>query len=142
MSATVITALLLIAFGSSAPSTASQTTLRADVVNVTWEWLSFTTPAEQVKIDAPERYTIRFEPDGRVALRADCNRGNAAYSVGPHRRLALGIIALTRAACPPGSLADRFVREIGRVTSYVLKDSELFLELPADTGTLRFRRQA
>jgi heat shock protein HslJ len=139
--ATAITALLLIALGSSAPSTASQAMLRADVMNVTWEWLSLKTPAEQVKIDAPERYTIRFGPDGRVALRADCNRGNAVYSVGPDRRIALGTIAVTRAACPPGSLSDRFVREIGRVISYLLQDSELFLELPVDSGTLRFRRR-
>ncbi len=89
----------------------------------------------------PERYTIRFERDGRIALRADCNRGNAAYSVGPDGPIAPGTIALTRAACPPGSLSDQFVREIGRVTSYLLKDSELFLELPAASGTLRFRRR-
>jgi hypothetical protein len=42
----------------------------------------------------------------------------------------------------PGSLSDRYVKEISRVTSYFLKDGDLFLELPVDSGTLRFRRRA
>jgi membrane-bound inhibitor of C-type lysozyme len=50
----------------------------------------------------------------------------------------VGPIALTRAACPPGSFSDRFAREVGRATSYFVKDGELFLELPVDSGTLRF----
>jgi len=51
-------------------------------------------------------------------------------------------MALTRAMCAPGSLSDRFVKEVGRATSYFLKDGDLFLSLPIDSGTLRFRRQA
>ena len=125
--------------GANLPSDAS---LPPDVADVTWQWVSFTTPVEQVNVDAPERYTIRFEPDGRVAVRADCNRGTARYSVSADRRIALQPMALTRAMCAPGSLSDRFVKEVGRATSYFLKDGDLFLSLPIDSGTLRFRRQA
>ena len=50
-------------------------------------------------------------------------------------------IALTRAMCPPGSLSDRFAKDVGRATSYFVRDGELYLELPVDSGTLRFRRQ-
>lgn len=57
------------------------------------------------------------------------------------RRLAFKPIALTRAMCPEGSLSDRFAKEVGRATSYFLKDGDLYLELPIDSGTLRFRRQ-
>lgn len=63
------------------------------------------------------------------------------YTVSADRRLALKPIALTRAMCPPGSLSDRFATEVGRATSYFLKDGDLFLELPTDSGTLRFRRR-
>jgi para-nitrobenzyl esterase len=111
------------------------------VVGVTWQWVSFTTPAEQVNVDTRERYTIQFDQVGRLAVRADCNRGGASYAVTPDRRVTLGAMALTRAACPPGSLSDRFAREVGRAASYFLKDDELFLELPANSGTLRFERQ-
>jgi heat shock protein HslJ len=120
---------------------ASDSTLPSDVLDVTWQWVSFRSPVEQIIVDAPERYTIRFGRDGRVAVRADCNRGSTSYSVGADRRIALGPIVLTRMMCPAGSRDARFVNDFGRATSYFLRDGYLFLELPVDSGTLRFRRQ-
>ncbi|HYG86548.1 MAG TPA: META domain-containing protein [Azospirillum sp.] len=127
-----------ICIGWIAPTAAAE--LPAEVLGVTWEWVSFTTPVEIVSVDAPERYTLQFVGD-RASLRADCNRGAGAYTVDADRRIALGPLAFTRAACPPGSLSDRFVKEVGRVTSYFLRDGDLYLELPVDSGTLQFRRQ-
>jgi heat shock protein HslJ len=121
---------------------AASSALPADVADVTWQWVSFTTPVEQITVEAPDRYTVRFGSDGRVALKADCNRGMGAYTVSADRRLALKPIALSRAMCPQGSLSDRFAKEVGRATSYFMKDGDLYLELPIDSGTLRFRRQA
>jgi len=115
--------------------------LPADVVEVTWLWESLVTPVETVTPDQPERYTIRFERTGRVSVRADCNRGGGPYTVTRDRRLSFGAIALTRAACAAGSLGDRFARDVGRVSSYFVRDGALFLEMPVDSGTLRFRRQ-
>jgi heat shock protein HslJ len=109
-------------------------------MDVTWQWVSLTNPLEQITVGAPERYTIRFERDGRATVRADCNRGMTSYSVGADRHIAFRPIALTRMMCPPGSLGDRFTREVGRATTYFLKDGDFFLELPVDSGTLRFRR--
>jgi heat shock protein HslJ len=120
---------------------AADSTLPSDVLAATWEWVSFTTPVEQISVDSPNRYTIRFESGGRAVLRADCNRGTSSYSAGSDRRITFRLIALTRAMCPPGSLSDRFAKEVGRATSYFMKDGDLFLELPVDSGTLRFRRQ-
>ncbi|MGH9870309.1 MAG: subclass B3 metallo-beta-lactamase [Candidatus Polarisedimenticolia bacterium] len=114
--------------------------LPAEVHDVTWQWVSFTTPVEQVTVDALERYTLRFSGDGTVAVRADCNRGKGTFTVKPDKHVALGPLALTRMACPPGSLSDRFVRELGRVSTWFVKDGELYLELPVDSGTFRFRR--
>jgi heat shock protein HslJ len=121
---------------------APDSALSPDVVDVTWQWVRLTTPVEQLDVDAPDKYTVRFGSDGKVALKADCNRGMGSYSVSPDRRLALKPVALSRAMCPPGSLSDRFAKEVGRATSYFVKDGDLFLELPVDSGTLRFRRQA
>ncbi len=123
------------------PAAAATATPIADVVGVTWEWVKLTTPVEQLDIDSPDRYTVQFGSDGRVALKADCNRGAGAYSTSGDGQIALKPIALTRAACPPGSLSDRFAKEVGRATSYFVKDGDLYLELPVDSGTLRFRRQ-
>jgi heat shock protein HslJ len=119
---------------------AADSTLPSSVLDATWQWVSFTSPVEQITVDSPERYTIRFGRDGRVAVRADCNRGSTSYSVAAHRRIMLGPIVLTRMMCPPGSQDARFVKEFGRARSYFLKDGDLFLELPVDSGTLRFKR--
>jgi heat shock protein HslJ len=129
------------ASGSPAAVASSEPTLPPDVVEVTWQWVSFVTPVEQLQVDAPERYTLRFDRAGRLAVRADCNRGTTSYSVSPDRRVEIRPIALTRMACPAGSLSDRFVKEVGRATSYLVKDGALLVELPVDSGTLRFRRQ-
>jgi para-nitrobenzyl esterase len=108
---------------------------------VVWEWVSTTTPVEEIKVDSPDRYTLRLGSDGRLALKADCNRGAGAYAVTGDRALTVKPIALTRAMCPPGSLSDRFAKDVGRATSYFVRDGDLYLELPVDSGTLRFRRQ-
>ncbi|MGH6693456.1 MAG: META domain-containing protein [Gammaproteobacteria bacterium] len=112
----------------------------SDAFEVTWQWESLVTPVETVKPDRPELYTLQFDRSGRVAVRADCNRGSGQYTVSAGRRITFGAMALTRAACPPGSLSDRFVRDVGRVSSYFFRDGALFLEMPVDSGTLRFRR--
>ena len=123
------------------PPVATDTRLPPDVIEVTWQWESLVTPVETVKPDRPERYTVRFEQTGRVSVVADCNRGGGMYTALADRRIRFGPIALTRAACPPGSLSDRFVRDLGRAASYFVRDGALFLEMPVDSGTLRFRRQ-
>jgi heat shock protein HslJ len=120
---------------------APTTTSASDVVDVVWEWVSATTPAEEVKVDHPDRYTLRLGSDGRVALKADCNRGSGGYAISGDRALTVKPIALTRAMCPPGSLSNRFAKDVGRATSYFVRDGDLYLELPVDSGTLRFRRQ-
>ena len=123
------------------PPIPTSAALPPDVMEVTWQWESLVTPVETVKPDRPELYTVRFERTGRVSVRADCNRGSGSFTVTTGRRITFGPLALTRAACPPGSLSDRFVRDVGRVSSYFVRDGALFLEMPVDSGTLRFRRQ-
>ena len=118
----------------------TDTALPSEVLDVTWQWESLVTPVETVKPDCPELYTLQLDRSGRVAVRADCNRGSGPYTVSTGRRITLGAMALTRAACPPDSLSDRFVRDVGRVSSYFVRDGALFLEMPVDSGTLRFRR--
>jgi len=124
---------------ASSPAT-TETALPSDAFDVTWQWESLVTPVDTVKPDRPELYTLQFDRSGRVAVRADCNRGSGPYTVSAGRRITFGAMALTRAACPPGSLSDRFVRDVGRVSSYFVRDGALFLEMPVDSGTLRFRR--
>ena len=72
-------------------------------------------------------------PSGPTAI-----KGYGTYSVGADRQIALGPIALTRAACPPASVGDQFAREVGRV---LLLDAPLpkdFFDFP-DTSAATIR---
>ena len=113
--------------------------LPAGIRDASLGWIGLTTPVEDVNVHVPDKYTIRFLAGERLEVRADCNRGTASYSVAADRRLEIGPIAMTRVACAPGSLSDRFAREVGRANRYFVHEGTLYLELPADSGTLRFR---
>jgi uncharacterized protein/heat shock protein HslJ len=76
-----------------------------------------------------EKYTLTFGSDGRVAVRADCNRAQGAWMSAGGGQLSLGALESTRAACAPGSLDDRFVRDLSSVRSYAQRGGRLYLSL-------------
>ncbi len=87
--------------------------------------------------DAPERYTLEFQPGGRVNVRADCNRGSTSFVL-TGNALNFGPIALTRAACPPGSRDAEFIKNLEAVAGQLFHGNELVLTLKADAGSMRF----
>ncbi len=113
----------------------------ADVVGKTWQWESWTSPVEHIDVAGPERYTLQLMPDGTVRARFDCNRGGGSYTIG-EGSLAFGPLHSTRMACPTDSLGIRFSTELARVTSFFVEEGTLYLELPVDSGTLRFSAAA
>ena len=112
-----------------------------ELARTTWRWVSLTTPEETVTIAESERYTLRFSDGDRIALRADCNRAAGSVVFPEPGAIRFGALAITRAMCPPGSLGDRFAREVGRAVRWAVHGGELRLELPADAGVLHFTRQ-
>jgi heat shock protein HslJ len=88
--------------------------------------------------DERAKYTLGFEPDGRLHARIDCNRGRGSWRSSGPPQLEFGPLALTRAQCPPGSLHDRIVRHWPYVRSYLVRDGHLFLSLMADGGIYEF----
>lgn len=117
-------------------------TLRPALTAVVWEWREFRSGDDSVVVpDHPERYTLVFFDDGKLAVRADCNRAMGTFSVdGP--TLELDAAAMTRATCPPDSLSDRFVRDLGDVRSHVFRNGNLYLALWADAGIMEFVAKA
>ena len=86
--------------------------------------------------DNPAAYLLTFRSDGTLDVRADCNRGHGTWTHQAPSGLELGPIAATRMACPPGSLHDRFLRDLGYVRSFVLRDGLLYLATMADGAIL------
>ena len=88
--------------------------------------------------DDKAKYTLAFGADGSLSARIDCNRGHGTWKSSAPNQLELGLMALTRAMCPPDSLHDRIVRQLPFVRSYTIKDGRLFLSLMADGGIYEF----
>jgi heat shock protein HslJ len=107
------------------------------ILDKQWQWESTITPVEQITVDTPENYTILLKADNKVQARLDCNRGRGSFVISLGR-LSFGPMMSTRAACPPSSLDFRFAKDLQRVVSFFTRNNNLYLELPYDSGTMKF----
>jgi uncharacterized protein len=93
------------------------------------------------QVFTPERrdaYQLTFEANGKVSVRADCNRGQGGWQFEAPSGLQFGPIATTRMACPPDSLDDRVLSNLQHVRSFVMRDGDLYLATMADGAILAF----
>lgn len=133
--------LLLLPLGacSAADGQDAAAPLPPEVTGRTWQLVRIASMDDQVYLPSrPETFTLRFDPSGQVAVSADCNRGSATWTFTPPSSLQFGPIATTRMACPPGSLHDRFLSNLGYVRSFVMRDGGLYLATLADGAILEF----
>jgi len=84
-----------------------------------------------------ENYTLEFLADGQLSIRADCNQVRGRYTE-ELSTIALELGASTRVACPPASLDRQYLQGLSRTAIYVLQEGDLYLDLLADAGTMRF----
>ncbi|MCB0124092.1 MAG: META domain-containing protein, partial [Caldilineaceae bacterium] len=102
-----------------------------------WLWTSFTDPVEQFDIETPENYTVTFNTDGTVNIKADCNNASGSYTADDNGSLAIEIGPMTMAACPPDSRSDEFVQKLGFVANFFFENGFLYLDMMADGGTFQ-----
>ncbi len=118
----------------------AETLSRASLTGGRWHLRSITYNDDTVfQTDNSNDSWIEFR-DGRVQGIAGVNRFTGTYSVGRNRTLKIGTLAMTRALNAPGSTAAEFEKRVGEVTSYLFQDGNLILELPYDSGVMRFSR--
>jgi heat shock protein HslJ len=111
------------------------------IVGGTWDWEQFQGgDGRSIVVAKPEQYTVQFLADGKVSVRADCNRGSGSYEIDGHG-LSISVMAMTMAACPPESLSDQYVRNLNDAASYALHDGRLQLNLSENSGTMTFVRE-
>jgi len=103
-----------------------------------WKWQGTQTPKEEIKADDPNKYTVNFKEDGFVEIKADCNTGQAAYGLGGTQELHVSPIALTKVFCGEQSQDTVFVSQFQNSAIYFFKDGDLYIDLTADAGTMRF----
>jgi heat shock protein HslJ len=97
----------------------------APLLGTVWslELIRFANGTELVPRE-PGLYTLLLGPDGSVALRVDCNQGAGRFEVDAER-LFFAPFATTRAACPPGTLDQDYLVQLGSAATYQLADDQL-----------------
>lgn len=117
---------------------AAPVTTTVELAGTAWQWTAFTDgEGKEAKIDDPSKYTIEFGADGRAALRLDCNRGGAAYTLDGDA-LTFGPILSTKALCPPESMADEFAKSLEAVAAVARDGDALVLSLAEEAGKMTF----
>ena len=101
------------------------------LVGIVWQW-------QTEGLEDTSNYTIEFLPDGHIAIQADCNRGRASYETFGENGLRIDAPAMTRAACPPGSLEGAFLEQVVSSSSYAFDGENLVLYPVVAPGTMRF----
>lgn len=104
-----------------------------------WHWEGQIVSGDKLSVAQPDRYTLEIQPGGRALVRSDCNRGQAAYILNG-RGISIKVGAMTKAACAPGSLSDRYRKALESAVSQRIKGDNLYLDLPVDGGSMKFVR--
>jgi pimeloyl-ACP methyl ester carboxylesterase len=119
------------------PPTAPTSADAEILLGKTWEWVGFTNPTQKFEVEMPENYTLTFQADGTVSIKADCNNAVGSYALdGSSIKIEIG--PMTMAACPSESRSDEFIKVLGFAAIYFFQDGHLFIDLFADGGTLEF----
>jgi heat shock protein HslJ len=120
--------------GSSGGTTPDTVPLQT---GVEWQLETLAPPSgPPVLVNDPSLYTVRFNANGTLEARADCNRCGGAYRI-TGASMTIGPLGCTLAACPVPTLGDQFSAALSTVASYVQTPTELVLT--GASGTLHFR---
>ncbi len=111
-----------------------------DIGGVTWKWQRtlYNNDTNSEPTD-PSRYTILLMPEGHLSVHLDCNAGGGRYAL-EGSSLILELTHTTMAACPPGSLAQQFMKDLAAARIAFMRDGTLYLDLMYDSGTMKFAR--
>jgi heat shock protein HslJ len=93
---------------------------------------------ETIQIPNPKDYTVRFDSEEVVNIKADCNLCSGNYNVNGSSLTLDPVMACTMAMCLPGSHSDAYIAAMGEATSYTRDGSGLDVRY-RDSGLLRFR---
>jgi heat shock protein HslJ len=111
-----------------------------DITGAEWKWQQTLYNNDQRAVPGdPSHYTITFKPDGTLSIRADCNRAGGKYTL-EKSALTIEVTHSTRAACPPDSLEQTFLKNLNATAIYFMREGHLYIDLKYDTGTMKFAK--
>ncbi len=92
---------------------------------------------ELIEVDNPANYTIEFLPNGKVKVKADCKSTNGNYVV-ENKNISMILNPTTLQICSSKSIADKYLTELQFARIFFFQDGNLYFDLKADTGTMKF----
>jgi heat shock protein HslJ len=123
----------------AAPSSTSQSAATASVTDGIWKLQSFQrADTTVVPVPDPSRFTIEVTPDGRLAVRADCNRCSGSYSQSSGALRIGAAMACTRAFCSTSPFDTQFAAALSDAT--LVRATDTTLEFVSAAGVLKFAR--
>ena len=112
----------------------------AELVGPKWQWVkTLMNDGKITTASDSSKYTITFAKDNTYSAQADCNMVNGAYEASGSA-LTIKQGASTKAFCGEGSQDTAFLRSLFMINSYMIKDGQLVLMLPYDSGSMIFKK--
>jgi len=136
----LIAALSLVACSSTitGPSSVPSAPIASLAIetNVVWHLRSIVSAdGSLLTIGDPSLFTLMLTDDGKVSVRADCNRASGGYKVSGNA-LSIGPMASTKAYCSTAPVDQQFLTLLGGEN--VVTTSGGGLQLSSPRGTLVF----
>jgi hypothetical protein len=103
-----------------------------------WQWEDTAAAGgTTTKSPDPAKYTVAFLPAGVVAAMADCKKAGGTYTADEGGAMKFDVKAETTDPCGAGSLADVYLEDLAKVSSWKVDDEYLTLGF-TDGGSMRF----
>ncbi len=110
----------------------------AGLTGTSWQWTQLTRAAGNVAVTDPSLYTLTFNADGTVDVKADCNSGRWTYATGDGGMLTVTAGEMSTAFCGAGSLDQVFRGGLTNAMSYRLEEGGLSIDMLYESGSLDF----
>jgi heat shock protein HslJ len=110
------------------------------LTGIEWQWTAMqeTAPAHQSVVPDPGNYTIVFNADGTVNVKADCNNAGGSYTVNGSN-LTINVGPSTLAYCGEASEDTIYLASLAKVSSYAIENGSLQLIFADDGGKMDFQ---
>ena len=92
-----------------------------------------------VTMEDPDKYLARFNSDGSVDVKSDCNTGVGIYRLKSDNRITIDLTSGTSKDCGEGSYSALFFERLESASSYEIDGDEMALALTSG-GNMRFTR--
>jgi heat shock protein HslJ len=111
-----------------------------DLVGSAWSMYRLPgTDGDSVTMEDPDKYTVRFNSDGTLDVKSDCNTGEGVYKLRSDNRITIDLTSGTTKDCGSDSYSALFFERLESASTYELDGDEMSLSLSSG-GSMDFAR--